>query len=250
MIKLANPSNSIESNPSNSSLNQIAFAASTPDSLPSALFYHESIIQSLRSKFPLNANSQLKLPFTVLISDPLSLFISFPDPQRASHRSHLFHIHRIEIFTNHFLYNEIYNWVVRVVSVFASTRRHPASNSSFHHLSLAKQTYTRSLHLSHPSKVGRYPQTWEESLPLYMLKHDRIQCGCSKQALSLPPLLPSNREAGNWFLYLVFFDCFPTKQSENEDENRMRCPVPLIWINCSRERCTDLQIRLPLQIDS
>ena len=151
MIKLTNPSNSIESNPSNSSLNQIAFAASTPDSLPSALFYHESIIQSLRSKFPLNANSQLKLPFTVLISDPLSLFISFPDPQRASHRSHLFHIHRIEIFTNHFLYNEIYNRVVRVVSVFASTRRHPASNSSFYHLSLAKQTYTRSLHLSHPS---------------------------------------------------------------------------------------------------
>ena len=151
MIKLANPSNSIESNPSNSSLNQIAFAASTPDSLPSALFYHESIIQSLRSKFPLNANSQLKLPFTVLISDPLSLFISFPDPQRASHRSHLFHIHRIEIFTNHVLYNEIYNRVVRVVSVFASTRRHPASNSSFYHLSLAKQTYTRSLHLSHPS---------------------------------------------------------------------------------------------------
>ena len=76
----SNPnSNSNESSSSNSSLNQIAFSASTPDSLPSALFYHESIIQSLRSKFPLNANSQLKLPFTVLISDPLSPFLSFND---------------------------------------------------------------------------------------------------------------------------------------------------------------------------
>lgn len=83
-IKLANSSNSNEpassnsnlneSSSSNSSLNQIAFSAATPDSLPSALFYQESIIQSLRSKFPLNANSQLKLPFTVLISDPLSFF--------------------------------------------------------------------------------------------------------------------------------------------------------------------------------
>ena len=79
-IKLANSSNSNEpassnsNSNSNSSLNQIAFSASTPDSLPSALFYQESIIQSLRSKFPLNANSQLKLPFTVLISDPLSFF--------------------------------------------------------------------------------------------------------------------------------------------------------------------------------
>ena len=81
-IKLANSSNSNEpaSSNSNSSLNQIAFSASTPDSLPSALFYQESIIQSLRSKFPLNANSQLKLPFTVLISDPLSFFFHSMTP--------------------------------------------------------------------------------------------------------------------------------------------------------------------------
>ena len=90
-IKLANSSNSDEpaasnsnesssSNSSSSSLNQIAFSASTPDSLPSALFYQESIIQSLRSKFPLNANSQLKLPFTVLISDPLSFFFHSMTP--------------------------------------------------------------------------------------------------------------------------------------------------------------------------
>ena len=85
-IKLANSSNSNEpassnsSSNSNSSLNQIAFSAATPDSLPSALFYQESIIQSLRSKFPLNANSQLKLPFTVLISDPLSFFFHSMTP--------------------------------------------------------------------------------------------------------------------------------------------------------------------------
>lgn len=71
-IKLTNSMESNDSSASNSSLNQIAFAPLTPDALPSALFYQESIIQSLRSQFPLRTDSQLKLPFTVLISDSLS----------------------------------------------------------------------------------------------------------------------------------------------------------------------------------